>query len=129
MLVLLLAGSRLAQVRKIAPEFYDTLPHYHSWTKVIWDFIFVAAVGGTRVHVLLRQTHFDREGEGWVEVDFFLIENKTARQNNITHSVRPSVDKKKSIPGLKGNALMPTLKKSFARRRESSPPSPSRLAT
>lgn len=32
-------GSNLYKVRQIAPEFYDTLPHYHSWIKVIWDYI------------------------------------------------------------------------------------------
>jgi tRNA (Thr-GGU) A37 N-methylase len=41
-------------VRKIAPEYYDTLPHYHSWTKVIWDFVFQSAVGGTIARVYSR---------------------------------------------------------------------------
>lgn len=34
-------GSRLPLVRKIASEFYDTLPQHKSWTKVIFDFIFL----------------------------------------------------------------------------------------
>ena len=38
-------GSRLPQVRAMAPEFYDPLPKYHSWTKVIWDFIFTPTTG------------------------------------------------------------------------------------
>jgi len=38
-------GSRLPEVRKIAPEFYDTLPHHDSWTRVLWDFIFDPAIG------------------------------------------------------------------------------------
>ncbi|ODV90001.1 hypothetical protein CANCADRAFT_1731 [Tortispora caseinolytica NRRL Y-17796] len=33
--------TRLPTLRKIAPEFYDPLPSYNSWTKVIWDFIFI----------------------------------------------------------------------------------------
>jgi len=33
-------GSRLPLVKKIAPEFYDNLHHYTSWTKVIFDYIF-----------------------------------------------------------------------------------------
>jgi sphingolipid delta-4 desaturase len=32
-------GKNLAKVRAIAPEFYDDIPHYHSWSKVIWDYI------------------------------------------------------------------------------------------
>eukprot|EP01116_Phalansterium_solitarium_P013910 TRINITY_DN31365_c0_g1_i1.p1 TRINITY_DN31365_c0_g1~~TRINITY_DN31365_c0_g1_i1.p1 ORF type:complete len:325 (-),score=60.36 TRINITY_DN31365_c0_g1_i1:176-1150(-) len=32
-------GSRLPQLKKIAPEYYDNLPCYNSWTKVLWDFI------------------------------------------------------------------------------------------
>jgi sphingolipid delta-4 desaturase len=31
-------GSRLPAVKKIAGEYYD-LPHYSSWTKVLWDFV------------------------------------------------------------------------------------------
>lgn len=32
-------GKHLPTVRKIAAEFYDTIPHYHSWSKVIYDYI------------------------------------------------------------------------------------------
>lgn len=32
-------GSRLPKVRAIAPEFYDNLKHYDSWTSVIWQFL------------------------------------------------------------------------------------------
>jgi sphingolipid delta-4 desaturase len=32
-------GSRLPQVRELAPEFYDDLPKHDSFCKVIWDFI------------------------------------------------------------------------------------------
>lgn len=38
-------GSRLPEVRKIAPEYYDNLPCHHSWVKVIWDFIFDPEIG------------------------------------------------------------------------------------
>ena len=38
-------GSRLPQVRKIAPEFYDNLPHHYSWSKVIYDFITDPKIG------------------------------------------------------------------------------------
>lgn len=34
-----ISGRNLGKVRAIAPEFYDTIPHYHSWSKVIYDFI------------------------------------------------------------------------------------------
>ena len=32
-------------MRKIAPEYYDTLPHHTSWTKVLYDFIMDPAIG------------------------------------------------------------------------------------
>ena len=38
-------GSRLPQVRKIAPEFYDNLPHHYSWSTVIYDFITDPKIG------------------------------------------------------------------------------------
>ena len=31
--------TRLPQLRKIAPEFYDNLPFHESWPRVIWEFI------------------------------------------------------------------------------------------
>jgi len=34
-----ISGKHLPDVRKLAPEFYDEMPHYHSWVKVIWDYI------------------------------------------------------------------------------------------
>jgi sphingolipid delta-4 desaturase len=40
-----ISGTNLPKVRAIAPEFYDNIPHYHSWSKVIWDYIFDAEVG------------------------------------------------------------------------------------
>jgi len=38
-------GSRLPQVREIAKEFYEDLPSYNSWTKVIWDYVMDDTVG------------------------------------------------------------------------------------
>uniref|UniRef100_A0A7S3PTW9 sphingolipid 4-desaturase n=1 Tax=Chaetoceros debilis TaxID=122233 RepID=A0A7S3PTW9_9STRA len=32
-------GKNLRKVRAMAPEFYDDIPHYHSWFKVIYDYI------------------------------------------------------------------------------------------
>jgi len=32
-------GNKLAQLRAIAPEYYDCLPRHVSWCKVIWDFV------------------------------------------------------------------------------------------
>ncbi|XP_076450850.1 sphingolipid delta(4)-desaturase DES1-like isoform X1 [Babylonia areolata] len=32
--------SRLPEVKRLAPEFYDNLPHHSSWVKVLWDFVF-----------------------------------------------------------------------------------------
>lgn len=33
-------GSRLPELKKLAPEFYENLHSYNSWTKVILDFLF-----------------------------------------------------------------------------------------
>jgi len=38
-------GSRLPQLRALAPEYYDTLPCHSSWLKVIYDFIVDGSVG------------------------------------------------------------------------------------
>lgn len=38
-------GSRLPDVKKIAPEFYDSMPQHSSWTRVLYDFIVDPAVG------------------------------------------------------------------------------------
>lgn len=38
-------GSRLPLVKKIAPEFYDTMPQHTSWTRVLYDFVMDPAVG------------------------------------------------------------------------------------
>lgn len=32
-------GSRLHLIREMAPEYYDELPSYVSWTKVLYDYI------------------------------------------------------------------------------------------
>jgi sphingolipid delta-4 desaturase len=32
-------GKKLRLVKSIAPEYYDDIPHYHSWIKVIYDYI------------------------------------------------------------------------------------------
>jgi len=39
-------GSRLAQVRKMAPEYYDSLMHHRSWTSTLWQFIVRKELGG-----------------------------------------------------------------------------------
>jgi len=33
------SGKNLHKVRQMAPDFYDEIPHYHSWIKVIYDYI------------------------------------------------------------------------------------------
>uniref|UniRef100_D3TPD7 sphingolipid 4-desaturase n=2 Tax=Glossina TaxID=44049 RepID=D3TPD7_GLOMM len=38
-------GSRLPEVKKIAPEFYESMPQHSSWTRVLYDFIMDPAVG------------------------------------------------------------------------------------
>lgn len=39
------AGFRLPQILKIAPEFYENLGPHKSWTKVVWDYIFLPNSG------------------------------------------------------------------------------------
>lgn len=31
--------KHLSELRKVAPEFYNTLPNYHSWCKVLYDYV------------------------------------------------------------------------------------------
>jgi len=38
-------GRNLPKVREIAPEYYDNLPHYSSWIKVLYDFVMDDNVG------------------------------------------------------------------------------------
>lgn len=33
------------QVKAIAPEYYDNLPHHNSWVRVLYDFIMDPAIG------------------------------------------------------------------------------------
>lgn len=56
-------GSRLPQVRKIAPEYYDDLPCHTSWVKVIWDFITDPEIGPySRVRRMpIKETVGDKE--------------------------------------------------------------------
>lgn len=39
-------GSRLAQLKKMAPEFYDNIPVCSSWVGVLYNFIFDPAISG-----------------------------------------------------------------------------------
>ena len=41
-----IAGSRLARLRQMAPEYYDGLHAHHSWTRVIWDYVTRPDLGG-----------------------------------------------------------------------------------
>jgi len=41
-----IAGARLARLRAIAPEYYDTLLSHTSWTKVLWHYVTRPALGG-----------------------------------------------------------------------------------
>jgi sphingolipid delta-4 desaturase len=39
-------GSRLAKLRALAPEFYDSLHHHASWTRTLWDYVTKPNIGG-----------------------------------------------------------------------------------
>ncbi|KZC10777.1 PREDICTED: sphingolipid delta(4)-desaturase DES1 [Dufourea novaeangliae] len=38
-------GSRLPEVKRIAPEFYNNLPQHNSWTSVLYDFVMDPEIG------------------------------------------------------------------------------------
>lgn len=38
-------SSKLPLVKKIAPDYYDHLPYYTSWCKVLWEFVFDPKIG------------------------------------------------------------------------------------
>ncbi|TGZ73548.1 hypothetical protein CRM22_001450 [Opisthorchis felineus] len=40
-----IAGSKLPLLRKIAPEYYENLPHHTSWVKVLYDFVMRPDIG------------------------------------------------------------------------------------
>jgi len=50
-------GYRLPQVKAIAPEYYDSLPSYNSWTKVIYDYITDPSVGPFSRVLRKERTH------------------------------------------------------------------------
>ncbi|CAG5131898.1 unnamed protein product [Candidula unifasciata] len=37
--------TRLPELKRLAPEYYDNLPYHSSWVKVVWDFIFDKNMG------------------------------------------------------------------------------------
>jgi sphingolipid delta-4 desaturase len=42
-----IAGSRLPKLRRLAPEFYDSLAHHTSWTRILWDYVTRPDLGAT----------------------------------------------------------------------------------
>lgn len=40
-----IAGFRLPELRAMAPEYYDNLPHHSSWAKIIYEYITDPSVG------------------------------------------------------------------------------------
>ena len=39
-------GSRLARLRRLAPEYYDSLLHHDSWTQTLWQYVTRSDLGG-----------------------------------------------------------------------------------
>jgi len=54
-------GSRLEQVRRIAPEYYDNLPCHTSWVKVLYSFIMDPSIG--------PYARIKRKGNGQTDAD------------------------------------------------------------
>lgn len=42
-----IAGSRLPELRALAPEYYDHLTYHTSWTKTLWDYLTRPELNGT----------------------------------------------------------------------------------
>ncbi len=42
-----IAGSRLPQLKALAPEYYDHLAFHRSWSKNLWDYVFCDDLGAT----------------------------------------------------------------------------------
>lgn len=42
-----IAGSRLPELRALAPEYYENLAHHRSWTKTLWDYVMRSDLDGT----------------------------------------------------------------------------------
>lgn len=42
-----IAGSKLPHLRRLAPEFYESLAHHSSWTKILWDYVMKSGLGPT----------------------------------------------------------------------------------
>lgn len=56
-----ISGKHLPDVRRVANEHYDEMPHYHSWIKVIYDYIMDEGVSPySRVkRVTLKEEEFE----------------------------------------------------------------------
>ncbi|XP_055589517.1 sphingolipid delta(4)-desaturase DES1-like [Uranotaenia lowii] len=52
-------GSRLPELRKIAPEFYETMPHHTSWVRVMYDFVMDPAIGP---YARIKRRQLERAG-------------------------------------------------------------------
>ena len=81
-------GSRLPEVKRIASEFYDSLPQHSSWVKVIWDFLTRPDIG-PYARICRDSEHF----------------GKNCSANPYFHAPVPSVEpfKKVDMVGFKEN--------------------------
>jgi len=61
-------GSRLPKLKSIAPEYYDSLPCYDSWTKVIWDYI-VDPEAGPYARVVRKKVRHNDKPEDYNATD------------------------------------------------------------
>jgi sphingolipid delta-4 desaturase len=55
-------GSRLAKLRQLAPEFYDSLLHHSSWTSTLWQYITRPDLGGYSRVKRTRRERATRDG-------------------------------------------------------------------
>uniref|UniRef100_A0A182UML0 sphingolipid 4-desaturase n=2 Tax=gambiae species complex TaxID=44542 RepID=A0A182UML0_ANOME len=75
-------GSRLPELKKIAPEYYETMPQHTSWVRVLYDFITDPAVGP---YARIKRKSLDRPKAPTAEKSIGLIND----------SWQPEVEQKK----------------------------------
>ncbi len=85
------------KVRKIAPEFYDNLPHHNSWIKVLYDFIVCTEMGPySRVHRDYKVTSEYALKERYKQMELAQKQQQQPQQQTPHQTETISIDKAES---------------------------------